>query len=74
MAPVVHGLEAKYSSQVDFVYLDIDDSSNDDFKRQFGYQYQPHIFLLDGQGNILNQWVGSVDQATLDAALAAASG
>jgi len=21
---------------------------------------QPHFFLLDGEGNILNQWVGSV--------------
>jgi hypothetical protein len=65
----VHGLEVKYSGQVDFVYLDIDDSRNDEFKRQFGYQYQPHLFLLDGQGNVLNQWVGLVDEATLDAAL-----
>jgi hypothetical protein len=70
----VHGLEAKYSGQVEFVYLDIDDSRNDEFKRQFGYQYQPHLFLLDGQGNILNQWVGLVDEATLDSALAAAAG
>jgi thioredoxin-like negative regulator of GroEL len=69
MAPVVHGLEAKYAGQVDFIYLDIDDSSTNPFKSQLGYQYQPHLFLLDGAGNILRQWVGFTAEAELETAL-----
>jgi hypothetical protein len=69
MAPVVHGLEQQYGKQVNFVYLDIDDSRTNPFKRQLGYQYQPNLFLLDGQGNIVQQWVGSVSQDTLEQAL-----
>jgi hypothetical protein len=30
MAPVVHGLEKEYAGRVDFVYLNIADTHNDD--------------------------------------------
>jgi thioredoxin-related protein len=60
MAPVVHGLEVEYYNQIDFIYLDIDDNRTDSFKRELGFSYQPHFILLDGQGNILQQWVGVV--------------
>jgi len=74
MAPVVHGLEAKYGEQVTFVYLDIDDAATTPFKSQLGYLYQPHLFLLDGQGSPLNQWLGYTTEAELEAALLAAIG
>jgi hypothetical protein len=70
----VHGLEVEYIDQVDFVYLDIDDPRTDPFKQQLGYRYQPHIFLLDGEGNIVQQWVGPVSEADLVAALDNVSG
>lgn len=73
MAPVVHGLEAKYAGKVHFVYLDIDDPDTSPFKQELGYSYQPHLFLLDGDGNIVQQWVGYVTEGRLDAALAAIS-
>ncbi len=60
MAPIVHGLEAEYYDKINLVYLDIDDPANDVFKRELGYRFQPHFFLLDGEGNILEQWLGSV--------------
>ena len=69
MAPVVHGLEAKYWQQANFVYLDVDDPRTSSFKQQLGYRLQPHFYLLDGQGNILQQWIGVVDGAVLEAAL-----
>ena len=72
MAPVVHGLEQKYAGQVQFVYLDIDDPRNDDFKRALGYRVQPHIFLLDGLGQEIAQWLGRVEGAELDQALVGA--
>lgn len=68
----MHGLEQQYSDQISFVYLDIDDSRTDDFKRQLGYRVQPHLFLLDGEGNIIQQWLGFVTREELEAALLAA--
>ncbi len=69
----MHGLEAKYTGQVDFVYLDIDDPNTTPFKSQLGYRYQPHLFLLDGAGNVLMQWVGSVSEVDLESALQSVS-
>ena len=57
----MHGLEAEYTGMIDFVYLDIDDIRNDAFKRQLGFSYQPHLFLLDESGAVVGQWVGAVD-------------
>jgi hypothetical protein len=65
----VHGLEAEYGDQVNFVYLDIDDRANDSFKQQLGYRYQPHIFLVDGEGTVLQQWVGQVAGDELEGAI-----
>ena len=70
----MHGLEARYGERVAFVYLDIDDPATDPFKRQLGYVYQPHLFLLDGQGNLLSQWLGFTTEAELEAALLEAIG
>lgn len=60
MAPVVHRLEDTYRGRILFTYLDVDDRLNDRFERELGYQYAPHLFLLDGQGEILKQWKGYV--------------
>lgn len=60
MAPVVHGLEVEYYDKIDFVYLDVDDAANDDFKRTLGFRAQPQFFLLDENGEIIQQWTGSV--------------
>lgn len=70
MAPVVHGLEQKYAGQINFVYLDIDDPETALFKRELGYRVQPHLFLLDGDGSVLREWLGFVDGAELNQALA----
>lgn len=74
MAPIVHGLEAKYHGQIGFVYLDIDDPATEPFKKQFGFRYQPHFVLLDGAGNVLGQWFGMVEEATFTEAFEAALG
>jgi thioredoxin-like negative regulator of GroEL len=74
MAPVVHGLEAEYGDRMNFVYLDIDDEATFTFKQALGYRYQPHIFLLDAEGNVIIQWVGFVDETALEEAIIAALG
>jgi thioredoxin-related protein len=65
----VHGLEADYYDRVNFVYLDIDDSRTDEFKQALGYIYQPHIFLLDAEGNVIWQGTGYVPEEVLEDAI-----
>ena len=60
MAPLVHGLEDRYQTRMNFIYLDIDDPRVSEFKQQLGYKSQPHFFLLDPYGKVLAQWVGAV--------------
>lgn len=69
LAPVLKNLENKYTGKIQFIYLDIDDPKTNPFKQALGYQYQPHLFLIDGEGKILMQWVGYVAEEELDAVL-----
>ena len=52
MAPVVHGLENKYSEYMNFVYLDIDDPATSDFQTQLDYNraWRPYILFLNSGG------------------------
>lgn len=61
----MHGLEAEYNGKVNFSYLDIDDPATEPFKLSLGYRVQPHIFLLDAQGNVIQQWLGPVNREEL---------
>ena len=58
MAPMVHGLEAKYFGRIQFTYLDADDPRTSDFQHILGFYYQPEVYLLDTNGNVLQKWVG----------------
>ena len=62
MAPMVHGLEAKYFGKIQFTYLDADDPATIDFQQALGFYYQPEIYLLDGNGTVLKKWVGYTSQ------------
>lgn len=66
MAPMVHGLEAKYFGRINFVYLDADDRNTLPFQKQLGFYYQPEIYLLDGEGNVLKKWVGFTSEQELE--------
>lgn len=69
MAPIVHGLESEFYPEVNFVYLDIDDPATSSFKSALSYRYQPHFFVLDGEGNVLQQWLGPVGEEEFRQAL-----
>ena len=64
----MHGLEVEYYDKINFVYLDIDDPANDDFKKELKFRYQPQLFLLDGNGEILYQWIGPIPREEFVAA------
>jgi hypothetical protein len=70
MAPMVHGLEAEYFGRIKFSYLDADDLNTIDFQRALGFQYQPELYLLDGNGNVLKKFIGFTSQDDLVAEFA----
>jgi len=70
MAPIVHGLEARYSERIRFTFLDIDDPANQEAMRDLGYIGRPHFYLLDSDGNILKQWLGNVPVEDFETAFA----
>ena len=55
---MVHGLEAKYYGRIKFSYLEISNPQNDGFREYLGFSIRPSFYLLDGEGKILNQWIG----------------
>ena len=67
---MVHGLEAKYFGRIQFSYLDADDSNTLDFQRTLGFRYQPEVYLLDGEGNVLQKWVGYTSEEEFEAVFA----
>ena len=69
MKPIVHGLENIYPDQVDFVYLNIDDPATNDAKQEYGFRYQPHFLLLNSEGEVVQEWLGYVDQGNFQAAI-----
>jgi len=62
MAPMVHGLEAKYFGRIKFTYLNADDIGTEPFQRALGFYYQPEFYLLDGNGNVLQKLVGYIEE------------
>ena len=65
MAPMVHGLEAEYYGKVKFSYLDADDPNTDEFQHALGFYYQPELYLLDANGNVLKKFIGFTSQEDL---------
>ena len=59
----MHGLEAKWSDKIQFTYLDIDDPNAASLKQALGYRVQPHLFLLDGEGQVVKEWLGFVAES-----------
>jgi hypothetical protein len=70
MAPMVHGLEAKYFGKINFSFLDADDPQTLDFQRTLGFYSQPEVYLLDSNGNVLQKWTGYTTQEDFEAAFA----
>ena len=68
MAPMVHGLEAKYFGRIQFSFLDADDPQTLDIQRSLGFYYQPELYLLDADGKVLEKWVGYTSQDELETA------
>jgi thiol-disulfide isomerase/thioredoxin len=70
MAPVMQGLEERYRDRIGFVYLNVDDRRTRPLQAELGYNLitRPHFYLIDGEGNVLAEWVGYVSEAEFEAA------
>ncbi len=55
----MHGLEAEYWGQIDFLYIDRENPANAALNDLLGVYYQPEFYFVDPQGNVLEQWFGA---------------
>ena len=69
MKPIVHGLEAEYWGEVDFVYVDREAGANQNIVEQYGIFGQPVFILIAPDGSEIQRWFGRVDAGTLASAL-----
>jgi hypothetical protein len=72
MAPVVHGLETKYSEYLNFVYLDIDDPATQELQEQIGYnsRWRPFIFFVNGEGQVTgDSYIGYQNPEVIETAV-----
>lgn len=60
MVETLRELEREYVGEINFIYLDTADSRNDRLMRKLNFRYSPHYFLLDGDGGVLESWIGQV--------------
>ena len=67
---MVHGLEAKYFGKIRFSYLDASDPRTEMFQRELGFRYQPEIYLVDADGQVLYKWVGYTTAEQFEAVFA----
>jgi thioredoxin-like negative regulator of GroEL len=65
----VHGLEAEYWGEVDFLYLDREAAANADVVQSFGISYQPVFVFLAPDGTEVQRFFGGMSEADLRQAL-----
>lgn len=69
MASVVHGLEKQYEGRIDFLYLNIADTANNEAKVRFGFVSTPHFFFLRADGSPVDTLRGVVPEDSVRASL-----
>lgn len=70
MAPILHSMESKYSSQIHFVYLNVDDPQNSQVLKELNASfYVPEFRILDPLGKTLWTQIGPISQAELEAVI-----
>lgn len=71
MAPVVHGLENKYSQYMPFHFLDIDDPNAEPILSAVDYNraWRPYILLYNSAGEIDSVFVGVISGLEIEIAI-----
>jgi thiol-disulfide isomerase/thioredoxin len=64
--PILKGLEKEWGEKVNFVFLNVDDPLNsENLNKLSRFNVVPQLMLLDGDGKIVKEWVGSVPSETI---------
>ena len=66
MKPIVNGLKKAYKGRVKVVRIDREDPENAEIVKQYGARNQPMYFMLDGDGEIIWQYIGGIGSAELE--------
>jgi len=74
MAPIVHGLESEWKDRVEFVYVNVADSTTRGVRTRLGFGATPHFFFLDATGAVGAVLQGVVARDSLEAQLLVVSG
>ena len=59
------GLQDTFSSRVEFIVLDIDDSGTAGTRNQLGITAQAQYLLVDSAGQIVRRWFGVIDEGQI---------
>ena len=66
------GLQANFGDQIEFLHIDTDNSRERQIGRRLGVFRHTQYVLVDGEGNILGEWNGYLNQEAVAIALDAA--
>lgn len=59
----MNGLEERFSAQVDFFVLDVDEPETAAYMEQYLIRNRSTYVLLDGNGEELGRWAGPLNEA-----------
>ncbi len=71
MAPIVHGLESEWESRVEFLFVNVADSTTAAARARLGFDATPHFFFLSATGEVKGDLQGVMPRDTLVARLTA---
>ena len=74
MEPIVNGLEAEFSGQIEVLRLDANVQENVELQRQYGLQGHPAFVVLDEEGTAVQIFFGSQTEEVLRGAIRAVVG
>ena len=66
MKPIVNGLKKAYQGQITVRRIDREDPQNAAIVQEYGARNQPMYFMLDGEGEIIWQYIGAISSAELE--------
>jgi thioredoxin-like negative regulator of GroEL len=69
MKPIADRIEKRYQGTVIFDYVDYDNPKNKVILKKYNVSMNPTILVFNAQGQIKEQYLGSVEEGQLDAAV-----
>lgn len=66
----MNGLEDQFSDEIEFVWLDIDDSSSLPTREKYGIVQRTRYILVDESDTVILRWFGPLNEASITAEVA----